>query len=146
MIAPTLQSQIAQSMKARDKIRLSTLQMLSSAFNYKRIELQHELSQEEELAVVRAEAKKRRDAIEAYQKAARQDLLEKEEAELKILKEFLPPELSDPELEKIVAEAISETGASSLADVGRVIGEVMKRTKGQASGARVSELVKKNLA
>lgn len=146
MIADTIQSQIATALKAKDAIRLSTLRMLSSALNYERIALQHDLSAGEEHVVVRREIKKRRDAIEAYQKAARRDLLDKEKQELVILQEFLPPEMSDEELKQIISQVISETKAASITDMGRVIGEVMKRTQGQADGARVSALVKHKLA
>lgn len=145
MITDSINQQIASALKARDAIRLSTLRMLSSALNYERIALQHDLSAEEELIVVRRELKKRRDSIEAYQQGNRPELAAKETQEAAILKEYLPAELSEDELQKIVNAVISETHASSLSDTGRVIGEVMKQTKGQVDGSRVSELVKKRL-
>lgn len=90
MISDTISQKIAEAMKARDEIRLSTLRLLSSALNYERIAKQHELSEEEELQVVRKEAKKRKDAIEAYKKAEAFDRADKESKELVILEEFLP--------------------------------------------------------
>jgi uncharacterized protein YqeY len=145
MIIDTLPQQIQAAMKARDTIRLTTLQMLKSALNYKRIELLHDLSKEEELAVVRFEAKKRKDAIEAYEKAKRDDLAQKEKAELAILEEFLPAPMSDEELIKIIKSVIAKLGAASPGDTGKVIGAVLSQTKGATDGARVSALVKEEL-
>jgi len=145
MIADHLTKQIQDAMKARDTIRLTTLQMLKSALNYKRIDLMHDLTDEDELAVVRTEAKKRRDAIDAYTKAKRNELAEKEQTELKILEEFLPQQMSNEELTKIVKSSIAELGATSMADMGKIIGSVMGKTKGSADGSRVSSLVKEEL-
>ena len=149
MIAGNLSQKIAQAMKAHDEVRLSTLRLLSSAFNYERIEKQHELTDEEEIAVIRREAKKRKDAIEAYGKVADKgdvtSRVEKEKEERAILQEFLPQEISDEELTKIVEEAIAQTGASAISDMGRVIGVVMGKTKGNVEGGRVSAMVKAKL-
>ena len=145
MISDTITQKIGEAMKAKDEIRLSTLRMLSSALNYEKIDKQHPLSEEEELEVVRREAKKRRDAIEAYKKAGANERAEKEEKELAILQEYLPKQMPDSELEKKVKEAISQTGASSMADIGKVMGVVMAKVKGRAEGGKVSELVRKNL-
>ena len=145
MISDTITQKIGEAMKAKDEIRLSTLRMLSSALNYEKIDKQHTLSEEEELEVVRREAKKRRDAIEAYKKAGANERAEKEEKELAILQEYLPEQMPDSELEKKVKEAISQAGASSMADIGKVMGVVMAKVKGRAEGGKVSELVRKNL-
>lgn len=146
MIADTITQKIGEAMKARDEIRLSTLRLLSSALNYEKIAKQHGLSEEEELAVVRREAKKRKDAIEAYEKAKATDRAEKEKKELKILEEYLPAGLSEEELIKIVDEAISAVGAKSMAEMGKVMGVAMGKAAGRADGTKVSELVKKRLA
>lgn len=145
MIVPNINKLIAEALKARDQIRLSTLRMLSSAFNYERINLQHDLTEDEELSVVRKEAKKRKDAIEAYKNAKRDDLAEKEQKELEILQEFLPAEMSDDDLGKVVDEAIKEIGATDISKMGQVMGAVMKKTSGQADGSRVSSMVKSKL-
>lgn len=145
MIVPNLNNQIADALKAHDALRLSTLRMLSSSFNYERINKQHDLTEEEELEVVRREVKKRRDSIEAYKNANRQDLVDKESAELKILEEYLPAQTSDEDLTKMVDEAISETGATSMAQMGQVIGVVMKKANGNADGGKVAALVKSKL-
>jgi len=95
MIAQTLQAKIGESMKAHDEVRTSTLRLLLSALNYEKIDKQHDLNDEEEMVVIRREAKKRKEAIEMYRKAGAEDRAVKEEAELKILQEYLPPELTD---------------------------------------------------
>lgn len=145
LIAETINQKIAEALKAHDEIRLSTLRLLSSALNYEFIEKQHKLTSEEEIAVVRKEAKKRKEAIDAYKNVKAFDRADKEEKELKILQEFLPAEMSDIELEKIVDEVVSQTKASLPSDMGKVIGLVMAKAKNQVEGSRVSELVKKKL-
>jgi len=156
MIAQTLQQQIAEAMKAKDSIRLSTLRMLSSAFNYEKIAKQHDLSDEEETVVIRREAKKRQDAIEALRQAQGKHLnvqaesveerIAKEEKELEILKKYLPEELSDTELEKIIDKAIFSVSASSIQDMGKVMGAANSEIKGRAEGRKVAELVKAKLS
>lgn len=145
MISDTITQKIAEAMKARDEIRLSTLRLLSSALNYERIAKQHDLSVEEELVVVRREAKKRKDAIEAYEKAGAMDRAEKEKKELAILEEYLPAQMPEEELVNLVNQAIEEAGAKTMAEMGKVVGAVMAKAKGQADGAKVSELVKSKL-
>lgn len=145
MIGDTITQKIGEALKAHDEIRLSTLRLLSSALNYEFIAKQHKLSENEELVVVRKEAKKRKEAIEAYEKAGYKDRAEKEAKELSILQEYLPPEVSDDKIAKLIDEAIKETGASAISDMGKVIGLVKSKTKGAADGAKVAELVKSKL-
>lgn len=145
MIAPTINEQIAAALKARDQIRLSTLRMLSSAFNYERIAKQHELSEEEELEVVKREAKKRKDAIEIYNKADEIERAHKEQQELAVLEEYLPKQMSDEQLTHIVDTTMHEMGALTASDMGRIIGAVMHKVAGQADGGRVSAIVKSKL-
>jgi len=154
MIADTITQNIGKALKAKDEIRLSTLRLLSSALNYEKIAKQHTLTEEEELIVVRREAKKRKDAIEALRQAQGKlttsgtnldERIKREERELEILQEFLPEEMGDDELNKLVEEAVRETGATTMADMGRVIGAVMGKAKGTAEGAKVAELVKQKL-
>lgn len=144
MILEKIQQMIVEAMKAHDSLRTETLRMLSSEFNYEKIAKQHDLSEEEEIAVVRREAKKRKDAIEAYKKANALDRAKKEEEELKILQEFLPPEMGEEELSKIVDEAVKATGASSMADLGKVIG-LVKSKNPNIDGGRVAQLIKSKL-
>ena len=133
-------------MKARDEIRLSTLRLLSSALNYEKIAKQHDLSEEEELGVVRREAKKRKDAVEAYEKAGATERAQKEKEELVILEEYLPAQMAEEELVKIVDEAVSESGAKSMAEMGKVMGLAMGKVAGRADGTKVMELVKKKMS
>lgn len=146
MITQTIQKQITDAMKAKDSLRLSTLKMLSSELHNEWIAKQHELSHDEEIAVVRKEVKKRKDAIEAYEKAGRFDRVEAEKNELTILQEFLPTEISDEELDKIVNDSINQTGATSMQDMGKVMGIAMQKVVGKASGDRVSAMVKQKLS
>ena len=155
MISDTISQKIGEAMKRRDEIKLSTLRMLSSALNYERIAKQHDLTNEEELVVVKREAKKRQDAIEALRLAqvkpsssdplTLEKRLEQERKELEILKEYLPSEMADHELEKLVTETLKETSAESVKDMGRVIGLVMGKTKGRADGKKLAEMVKSKL-
>ena len=149
MIADTITQKIGEAMKARDEIRLSTLRLLSSALNYEKIAKQHDLSEEEELAVVRREAKKRKDAIEVYKSLSLSpsisERIKTEEKELAVLQEYLPPEMGDDELEKIIQESINQMKPQGMQDMGKVIGAVMAKAKGLADGTKVSEIVKSKL-
>ncbi len=144
-ISDNISNLIHESMKLRDRLKLSTLKMLSSALSYEKIAKLHDLSDEEELSVVKSEAKKRKDAILAYEKAGARDRAEKEKSELAILREFLPAEMTDDQLSVIVDGAIGETQAASMADLGKVMSAAMKKVAGQVSGDRVSEIVKRKL-
>ena len=155
MIANTINAKIAEALKNKDEVRLSTLRLLSSALNYERIAKQHELSEEEERVVVKREAGKRRDAIEALRQAqgksttsdpeTLKEKLVREEKELTILKSFLPDEMSDDDLWKLIEEAIAELKPIGMSDMGKVIGLVMGKAKGAADGKKVSEMVKSKL-
>jgi len=144
MIADKLQGMIGEAMKAHDEIRVSTLRLLSSAFNYEKIEKQHDLTEDEETSVIRKQVKQRKDSIEAYIKAGASDRAEKEEKEVEILQEFLPPEMDEAEIVKLVDEAVKELGASSMADMGKVIGAVKAKAP-SADGGKIAELVRGKL-
>ena len=145
MIAETINQAIAKALKTKDEIRLSTLRLLSSALNYEFIAKQHVLTEGEELAVVRREINKRKDAIEAYEKAGARERAEKEKKEMAVLEEYLPVQMSDEELIKIVDEAISALAATSMADIGKVMGAVVPKVAGRAEGGRISKLVSEKL-
>lgn len=155
MIAQSISQQIMNALKAKDEVRLSTLRMLSSALNYEKIAKQRELSTEEELGVVRKEAKKRTEAIEALRQAqdkssssdsvTLEKRLEQERNELEILKAYLPAEMDESELLTLVDQVIKDVGAKEVKDMGRVIGEVMMKAQGKADGRRVSLMVKEKL-
>ena len=146
MITDTIQKQITEAMKARDEIRLSTLKLLSSFLHNAKIDKRGELTEEEEIVVVKKEAKKRKDAIEIYERVGEKERAEREKKELAILETYLPQEMGDEELEKIVEATINELGAKSLADMGRLMGAVMGKVGGQADGTRVSAMVKEKLS
>lgn len=131
-------------MKARDEIRTSTLRLLLSAFNYEKIDKQRDLTDEEELVVIRREAKKRKEAVEMYKKAGAEDRAAKEEEELKILQEYLPPEMGEAELGKLVDDSINQLGAKTIVDMGKVIGFVKGKAP-NADGGKIAELVKQKL-
>jgi len=135
------------AMKDRDQVRVSTLRMLMAAV--KNAEVQgaqaRELSDAEVLDVVGREAKRRKEAIEAYSGAGRTDLVDKETAELGVLQGYLPEALSDDELARLVDEAIAETGASTPRQMGDVMKVLMPKVRGRADGAAVSALVKQKL-
>lgn len=131
-------------MKAHDDVRVSTLKLLSTEIHNYQID-HKEMTEDEELSVVKKEAKKRKDAIEAYIKAGLQDRADKEASELKILQEFLPEALTDQELQQFVDEAMAETGATDIKQMGMVISKVMEKSKGNADGARVAQIVKQKL-
>ena len=145
LIAEEINSKIKEAMKAREAVRLSTLKMLSSELHNAKINKMDALTSEEELDVVKKEAKKRRDAIEAYEKAGRKESAQQEKEELDVLKEFLPEEMSDSELEEIVALAISESEASTMQDMGKVMAIAMDKVAGRADGSKISSIVRKKL-
>ncbi len=142
-------------MKAHDEVRLSTLRMLSSALSYEKIAKQHELNDEEEVAIIRKESKKRIDAIEGLKSSMGKGSfstpeeiakrLETEQKELEILKEYLPLQMDDTELSNIITDAIAETGATEMKDMGRVIALVKSKAGSRAEGSRIADLVKQKL-
>lgn len=148
---------IKEAMKAKDELKLSVLRMLSSAIKNRELEKrgktgnEETLNDEEVMVAIRSEVKKRKDAVEQFSKGGREDLASKEKHELAVLESYLPAEMSDEELEKVVTGVVSSLGEVTQKDFGRVMGEVMKKVKGlpaqagQASGDRVTALVKKIL-
>ena len=146
-----IQNDIKDAMRGKDELRLSVLRMLSAAFHNRELEKRaktgkaEELSEEEMVSVIRSEVKKRRDAIGEFEKGGRKDLADKEAAELKVLEAYLPQELSDQEIEKIVREVAAQAGEVTEKDFGRIMGEAVKRIKGQAGGDRISVVVRRFL-
>lgn len=140
-----LESDLTDAAKARDQIKLTVLRLLKSALKNYEIEVGHDASPQEIMSVLQKEAKKRRDSIEQYGKANRQDLVDEETNELEIIQDYLPKEISDEELDKLVKDAIEKTGAKELKDIGKVIQAVIKASGGSVDGARVSVKVKQIL-
>ncbi len=140
-----IRTELTAAMKARDAERLSTLRMLQSAFKYQQIESGHELSDEEAMIVIRKAVKQRLDSIEQYTKGNRPELAEKERREMELLKTWLPPELTDEEIEAGVREIVASTGAQSKKDMGKVMKEASARYKGRVDGRKIQEIVSRLL-
>jgi uncharacterized protein YqeY len=132
--------------KTKDKIRLSALRMLKSGLHNREIDLKRELGEGEFLQLLSSMVKQRRDSIEQFAKGGRADLVEKEEAELKVIEEFLPAQLSEAELDASIAEAIREAGAAGVRDMGKVMKILMPKLTGRADGKAVGDKVKARLS
>lgn len=144
-----LQEELKQSMLARTELKTSVLRMLLSAINYYEIQkggAGYEASEEDVLSVIQKEAKQRRDSIEQFKNAGRQELADKEQKELEMLEVYLPEQMGEEEIKKLVKEAISQTGATSMQDMGKVMGYLTPKTKGKADGSFVSRLVREALS
>lgn len=149
MTKQELQEELKQSMLARDVLKTSVLRMLISGINYYEIQkggAGYTATDEDVMTTIQAEAKKRRDSIEQYQNANRHDLADKETQELKILEKYLPEQMGEDEVRQLVDEAIKQTGATTIQDMGKVMGNLMPKTKGVADGGMVSRIVKEKLA
>ena len=147
----TLKDQIiadmTAAMKAKDVARTSTLRMLKAAIVNRQIEKGGELDDEETSKLLRSQVKQRRDSVDQYQKAGRQELVEKEAAEIAVIESYLPQAASPEEIEQAVAAAVAETGATSMKEMGAVMKATMALLAGQNPDGRVvSETVKKKLA
>jgi uncharacterized protein YqeY len=134
------------AMRARDDRRTQTLRMAMAAAHNRRIELRRDLTDDEIGEVLARGVKQRRESMELFRAGGRDELAEKEEAEAAILTEFLPEQLDPTELERMARAAIAETGASSPAEMGKVMGRLAPQVKGRADGRAVSELVRRLLA
>ena len=134
------------AMKDKDQARLDTIRLLQAAVKYREIEVRpNEISGDEVLGVVRKLVKQRKESIEQFTGAGRQDLADKEAAELKILETYMPAQMSREDIEKVVTAVIPETGASTIKDMGTVMKAVTAKTAGAADNKIVSELIKAKL-
>ena len=141
-----LEGEVKDAMLARDATRRDALRLILNSLRSAEKDLQRPLSGDEELQVLQRERKRRNEAAEAFRAGGREEAAEQEEVELGILQEFMPEPLSEDELERIVDDAIAETGATSLRDMGRVMADVMPQVAGRADGSAVSQLVREKLA
>lgn len=137
-----LTKQMVSAMKSRDKETLATVRMLKAAVQNAQIEAGHDLTPDEEVAVMSREYKQRKESLAEFEKAGRQDLVDKTNNELKVVEQYLPKQLSADDVQKIVKETIDQVGASSMKDFGKVMGAVMPKVKGQADGKVVNQAVK----
>lgn len=145
MTKQDLQGQLKQSMLARDSEKTSVLRMLISAITYTEIQkggAGYVATDEDVLSVIQKEAKQRKDSITEYQKAGRIDLVDKEQHELELLQTYLPEQMSEEAIKTLVQQAIAQTGATNVQDLGRVMGILVPQTKGKADGAIVSKIVR----
>ena len=146
----TLKEQINDAMKtamkSRDNLRLSVIRMIRSTVQNREIEQKQELDDQGIIEVISTLVKQRRESIRLYQEGNRQDLVEKEEAELAVLLAFLPAQLSNDEIAALVVRVIGETGASGIKDMGRVMKALTPLTAGRAVGKLVSNVVKQHLS
>ncbi len=140
-----LSEDLKTAMKSGDKVRVETVRLLRGQLKDFRINQQHEPSAEEEIGVLVSAAKKRREAIDAYAKAGRQDLADKEAVELAVISEYLPQGLTQEEVVAFIEAAIKETGATGPGDFGKVMGKIMSQVKGRADGKLVQQLVRERL-
>jgi uncharacterized protein len=140
-----LKSDIITAMKAKDKNTLGVLRMVQAAVKQVEIDERRDLSDADVIKVINSYARKVKDQIKSYGEGGREELKDAAVAELAIVQEYLPAEISDDELAAIVSGAISETGAASMADMGKLMKAVMPLTAGKADGGRVSAMVKKLL-
>lgn len=141
-----LSAAMRTALKAGDAKRVSTLRMAMAAAHNRQIELGHELTDAEVVEVLDRQVKQRRESIELFRSGGRPELAESEQAEIVILREFLPEPMTSEELERLARDAVQATGASSPADMGKVMGILVPQTKGRADGKEVSDLVRRLLS
>lgn len=149
MLKQKLQQELKESMLAKTAEKTSVLRMVLSALNYYEIQkggANYEATDEDVLAVLQKEAKQHRDSIEQFKNANRTELVEKEEKELKMLEAYLPSQMSEDEIRKIVKQTITETGISSTQEMGKLMGALIPKVKGKADGNLVSKMVKEELS
>ncbi len=136
-----LKSDLKDAMRNKEKQRRDTIRMLVSSLKNKQIDLGRELNEEDILSVLSTEAKKRREAADAYREGDRDELAAQEEAELAVIKGYLPKQLTDDEAADLVDEVISEVGAESKRDMGKVMGAIMPKIKGRYEGSKIKDIV-----
>lgn len=149
MFKKELQEELKQSMLAKNEVKTSVLRMVLSAVNYYEIQkggAGYEATDEDVLSVIQKEAKQHNDSIEQFKNAGRQDLVDKETKELEILKQYLPEQMNKEEIKKLVEEAIAQTGAKSISDMGKVMAALMPKVKGKTDGGLISKIVKEKLS
>lgn len=140
-----ISAELNEALKAKDDVKVSTLRFLISGLNNAKIAKGGELTDEEVVREIGKEAKRHKESISAFEAGGRTELVEKEKAELAILEKYLPAQLSEAELEKMVDEAITASGASGIGDMGKVIGQVMGRAGASADGTVVAQIAKQKL-
>ena len=144
-ILDKLQEDMKQALRSKDALTLSTLRMIKSSVGYARIEKGRDLTDDEVLAVIAKQAKQRRESIEAAEAGGRADIAERERAELEIVCNYLPEQLSEGEIENVVRQVAAEIGVTDIKDRGKLMGPVMQKTRGTADGKLVNQIVERVL-
>lgn len=145
MLKEEIQKHLKEAMKSKDEVKVRTLRMVIAALKNFEVEKMGEATDEEVIQIIQKEAKRRREAIEEYKNAGREDLAQSEEEELKILMEYLPKQMTEDEIRSLALEVIKEVGASSLKDLGKVMKVIMPKVKGRADGKVVNRIVREIL-
>jgi hypothetical protein len=145
-LSQQLNEAMKEAMRAKDSLRLNTIRQIRTSVKNKEIDERRELDDQEIIGVISTLVKQRKESAQLYREGGRPDLAEKEEQEMAVLQEFLPAQLGEEEIRSIIEEAVTETGAASMKDMGKVMKVVTGRTLGRADGRLVSELVKVRLS
>ncbi|MED4016484.1 MULTISPECIES: GatB/YqeY domain-containing protein [Sutcliffiella] len=141
-----LNSDMKQAMRDKDKEKLSVIRMVKSTLQNEAIKLGKDLSEDEELTVLSRELKQRKDSLQEFDKAGREDLVHKLQAEIIIVEHYMPEQLSEEEIAAIVKQTIADVNASSKAEMGKVMGALMPKVKGKADGSLVNKIVQQHLS
>lgn len=140
-----ISKEVIVALKAGEKLKLSTLRLLLSAVQYKEVDLKRPLTDDETQQMISTLIRQRHDSVEQFRKGGRPELADKEEAEIEILKVYLPRQMSEDELRAVVKDAAGKTGATGPGDMGKLMKAVMPLVKGKAEGKAVSDMVKEVL-
>ena len=145
-IRQTISDDMKTFMRAKDPARLGAIRLLQAAIKQKEVDERIELNDDQIFSVIQKMLKQRKDSIEAYQKASRQDLIDQEQLEIEVLSKYMPEPLSEEEINQYIEEAIATTGASDMKDMGKVVGILKSKVAGRADMAEVSKLVRQKLS
>ena len=140
-----LQEDLKSSMKNKNTIRKSVVTLIRAAIKQHEVDNRVELADDAIIDIISKQLKQRKDSLAEFEKANRDDLVEETKSEIQVLEGYLPQQLSEEELEKIVIETIAEVGATSMKDMGKIMATIKPKTAGRADGRKINELVKKNL-
>ena len=145
-IRQTISDDMKTFMRAKDTARLGAIRLLQASIKQKEVDERIELNDDQILAVIQKMLKQRKDSIEAYQQANRQDLIDQEQLEIEVLTKYMPEPLSDEEINQFIEEAIVTTGAADMKDMGKVVGVLKSKVAGRADMGEVSKLVRQKLS
>ncbi len=140
-----LQEDLKTSMKNKDTLRKSVITLIRSSIKQVEVDKRIELNDDDVIDIISKQLKQRNDSLEQFLDAGREDLVEETRSEIEVLKEYLPQQLSEEELNEIVKQTISEVGATSMKDMGKIMSAIKPKTKGRADGKLINKLVKENL-